>query len=399
MISKLKNLTIINKFGYFFIVLFVLANHLSTSLMWVSIISMIILAAYKFFRYKEDIVPPEPIIVKGMAVFIFCMVISSAFSNDQVKSLNVAFDFFEVMLPFFLPFLFVKTRRQLIIVILALGLAVSIPSVHAIYQGIHGNFRAGSFFSNPMFLGGLLSISIPFYYVLALEKDYLCNNKVRLFCGAVAALAAIALVYNGTRGVWVAVVVVLVLHLLSVFFRNPKLGIVLTIIFCVLSGMLWQTSTIQNRIKSITSIKNKSNMERFLIWESSIKMAKDYPITGVGLGNFNKFEMERYISPKSKGPKSHVHAHNNLLHFLAETGIIGFGGFIIMYYSIFRAFMMRQRHTIMKAGLLVTLSFLIYGMTEFNFGHREVMRIYWFILGLAFCLQKNNSMFGEDQLK
>ncbi|MPL68896.1 hypothetical protein SDC9_14629 [bioreactor metagenome] len=389
MLNDSKKLKTINRLGYFLIILFVFANNLSTAFVWISIISMIILAGYKFRRYKEDMSWPEPIIVKGMAIFIFFLILSSLFSVDRAKSLDIAFNHFKIMLPFFLPFLFVKTRRQLIIVILALGLALSIPSVHGIYQGIHGDFRVKSFFSNPMLLGGLLSLSIPFYYVLALEKDYLCNNKVRLFCGAVAALGAIALVYNGTRGVWVAVVVVFILHLLSVFFRNPKIGIILTIIFCISGGLLLQSAQIQTRVKSITSTKNISNTERLLMWESSIKMAKDYPITGVGLGNFNKFEMEQYISPKAKLPTAHVHAHNNLFHFLAETGILGLSGFIIMFYSIFCGLMPRRRQVIIKAAILVTVSLLIHGMTEYNFGHREGMRIYWFILGLALCLQKN----------
>lgn len=72
--------------------------------------------------------------------------------------------------------------------------------------------------------------------------------------------------------------------------------------------------------------------------QKALQLFEDYPMTGVGVGNF------RYAYPKYQAPEDTKtlidHAHNDFVEFLAEAGIIGFllfaAGFLYYLYRIAR---------------------------------------------------------------
>ena len=74
------------------------------------------------------------------------------------------------------------------------------------------------------------------------------------------------------------------------------------------------------------------------------------------------------------------------MQMLAETGIIGFVGFVSMFtYFIYKAilFWKKDNSSSMLIFLGGTIGLLIQGLTEFNFGNSAVMKLYWFFMGLS----------------
>jgi O-antigen ligase len=73
-------------------------------------------------------------------------------------------------------------------------------------------------------------------------------------------------------------------------------------------------------------------IERMVHWQVAGNMFLASPITGVGIGNFNvlfnTFGVQGW--PYSRG-----HAHNYYLHLLAEVGLVGFTGYMIMIITAF----------------------------------------------------------------
>jgi O-antigen ligase len=61
---------------------------------------------------------------------------------------------------------------------------------------------------------------------------------------------------------------------------------------------------------------------RTYIWKDSMNMLKDFPVLGVGLGNFSL----AYTLYKENAYWPHVydHAHNDYIELATETGIVGF---------------------------------------------------------------------------
>ncbi len=113
-------------------------------------------------------------------------------------------------------------------------------------------------------------------------------------------------------------------------------------------------------------------------------MFRDYPLTGVGMGNFNKYWKEQYCPPKHPGWKKFLAPHSSSLMYLSEGGLLGIAGYVAFYGYLF-LWSWKRRRT--RCGLLLlgsTLSIFLYGLTDTPLGAHEPLRIYWFLIGLAF---------------
>ena len=135
-----------------------------------------------------------------------------------------------------------------------------------------------------------------------------------------------ALIFNSTRGAWLAVVLVTLIYYIL---KCNKLAVFSLIVLIAVGASLSCYQPFVKRLASITDTHYQSNTERILIWHSAFNMFKDHPITGVGLGQYKDNYQHKYISPKAKEPQL-SHAHNNFMQMLAENGIIGFAGFLTL---------------------------------------------------------------------
>lgn len=164
----------------------------------------------------------------------------------------------------------------------------------------------------------------------------------------------------------------------------------------VISGFAAANITvISERAGSIIDPHTKGYTDRAFVWKGAWQMFLDHPVSGVRLGNFQEIYLERYLSPQAVEKLGH--AHNNYLHILAEKGIIGFAGFMAMF-----AYFLYYLHTQAKAGNLValgvflgTIALLLQGLTEFNFGDSAVIRMFWFLLGLAVAAANIGAKYSE----
>jgi O-antigen ligase len=150
--------------------------------------------------------------------------------------------------------------------------------------------------------------------------------------------------------------------------------------------------------ESITSTTLQSNTERVLMWQSAYEMFKDHPVLGVGLGQYAPKYLNEYKSPQAKERQNH--SHNNFLQMLAENGIVGFLGFVLLFgYLLLSSF----RNSVRKLSpyhVLIfgcTLAFILQGFTEYNFGNSAVIKYYWGTLGCLLVLaRENRDGFGES---
>jgi O-antigen ligase len=78
--------------------------------------------------------------------------------------------------------------------------------------------------------------------------------------------------------------------------------------------------------------ENYALVERMVHWQVAGNMYASSPWTGVGIGNFNTlfntFGVQGWVYPRG-------HAHNYYLHLLAEVGIVGFTGYMLMLFTSF----------------------------------------------------------------
>lgn len=123
-------------------------------------------------------------------------------------------------------------------------------------------------------------------------------------------------------------------------------------------------------------------VERMVHWQVAGNMFLSNPVTGVGIGNFNvlftKFGVQGW--PYSRG-----HAHNYYLHLLAEVGLVGFTGYMILlstaFATAYRALRrIRARHDVYGEIVVVGALGILATFSMHNFFenlHALNMGIHW----------------------
>jgi O-antigen ligase len=254
-----------------------------------------------------------------------------------------------------------------------------------------GTFSHHQTFANSYYMLFCLSLS------LMLGLRFLA---ARLAWSVPTFLIGIALAFSYTRGIWLAalfaVVFISVLHNPRVMLKAAAV-LLLVAIVTVLSS-----SGIASRARSIFELKK--NVDRLLIWETSWNMIRDYPLLGVGVGNYRQVQSE-YIREEITLPMSRSHSHNILMQVAAERGIFGLLAFFWLWYVLLQEGFTTLRRLRFRAGLRYSIAlgslagvigFFLDGFFQNNFGDTEVVTLFWVLVGLIM-LCRENSLRGDLQ--
>ncbi|GAB6137360.1 O-antigen ligase family protein [Halanaerobaculum tunisiense] len=335
---------------------------------------------------------------KGILLFSFTILVSFIGSYNLEKSFGDLENYIQIFILYNIVITSISNLKQ-VKKLFRLGLiSIVISCLYGLiwqyyYLGIE---RIDSTFMALDF-GALIVIYLLFIivYLLFEEKGFNDKLKYTLFFP----LLLITLVYNKSRGAWLGFV-----GASSIIFwlRSKKWIIWLSLLIIVV--VFFAPGAIKSRVASITDLEdNRSNLGRLALWKGAILMAKDYPINGIGLGNFKEVYMSDYKQPNTV---ANSHAHNTFLHLLSEAGIIGFLGLIYLLYSILEYLYnnyFKLQDNYYRLFVLATLGavlgvFVIQGLTETNFDRSVVARTMWTIIGLATVIIENNNVKGENEV-
>ncbi|MBP2654170.1 MAG: polymerase [Firmicutes bacterium] len=323
----------------------------------------------------------------AVGIFMVAVAISAIAAYQPINTLDRLWAYLYRMLPLVLAVAFIKTRQRLVMALVIMAISIIISDGYAIWQGIGGDFKAKAFSAHSMIFAGYLIQMIPLAAVIGLKSNLLGKRAHALMIGAIT-LSMVALVFNGTRGAWIAIAVTFIVYGLLNLKRDFKAIAGILAVLMIFGVLFASNNQIKERFNSIADMSNQSNSERVLMWRSAWNMFLDHPITGVGAGNYPKQYQTRYILPEAK-ERMQGHPHNNFLNTMAETGIVGCLAFVYMFGYILVYFFRRrggdnEGGIMAMAAFLVTVSLLVQGMTEYNYGDSAVIRMYWFIIGLAY---------------
>ncbi|MGD8386723.1 MAG: O-antigen ligase family protein [Desulfobacteraceae bacterium] len=139
----------------------------------------------------------------------------------------------------------------------------------------------------------------------------------------IACMALTALILSLSRGAWLGMATGLIFMtaclLLDRHFHRKRLligiaGAAVFSIFIVLS-----TTPVVERVIETAGKDTESNLYcRILGWKGTLDMIHEYPITGTGPGTY-AYTITQYQLPGLG--KHRTMAHNDYLHFIAETGL------------------------------------------------------------------------------
>ncbi len=324
--------------------------------------------------------------------FVLTMLVSALASGDVALGAKRWADLWVWrLLPFFVLTLTIKDKMSAKKILLCALTGLTLGSLCLIYQGLSGDVRASGFFGHPMTFAGYFCTYLPVFLVCFLDERVL--GKWRWCAGAAFVLGCLALLFNATRGAWLATAAV-VLFILAYYGlrRHSKAAIACLLVLACAGAALTQYKPFMQRLNTITDSKFQSNTERLLLWSSAWNMYKDHPLLGVGLGQYKDNYQKKYISPQAKEPDL-GHAHNNFLQMLAENGTIGFSGFVVLVaclvgYSFYSFFKQGDPYALMTS--MSALALVLQGCTEYNFGNSAVMKSFWLVQGCLLVLARKD---------
>lgn len=334
---------------------------------------------------------------KVIGIFLITMLLSALFSGDIKVGIKEWLDMWIWrMMPLIIILYFLNKSDESVKIMRAALFGLFMSCCCAIYQGFNGEVRAAGFFGNPMTLAGWLCIFLPILFIEILEHKIFYVQ--RAFSIVIFTVGSLSLYYNGTRGAWISVAIVIFL-LMAYYAIQSKKALIVSFIMIFIIGVTFNTNDYFSKRISSININHSSNQERFLMWESAWNMFKDNPIFGVGLGQYKNQYQNIYISPIAKEPNL-SHAHNNFMQMLAENGIIGTLGFIIMvgYIVLINLSNWIQSKNVFSLMISTsTITLLLQGLTEYNFGNSAVVKIYWLVMGCLLVLTcKKNDESDKD---
>ncbi|MCE5313696.1 MAG: O-antigen ligase family protein [Armatimonadota bacterium] len=185
--------------------------------------------------------------------------------------------------------------------------------------------RLSLWFGNPNDLGCVMAVAAVLS-VWLMKKDrgrLLRSGAIVLFC-----VFFKVLLETYSRGAMVGFSVGLILYLARPGWKTRAVAPLL----CILTVTLCSFGNVGGysaRLKSTANIREERSISsRLIVWRESLKMIKDHPVFGVGLGNFgNEFASQYRGERRLPGYST---AMNNILTLGAECGVVS----VLLYLSL-----------------------------------------------------------------
>ncbi|MCH7761201.1 O-antigen ligase family protein, partial [candidate division TA06 bacterium] len=279
-----------------------------------------------------------------------------------------------------------------------LHLLIAITTLTAIYgigQAIMGMDRVKGPQAMTLTFAGILII------VLSLTWSWLlfhAKGRERWILLFEALILSAALLLTYTRGAWLGLLMGLVI---LGMFSKPSFGLrrrlLVPAVFLLYISAFSIPRPVAERAQSIGDPSNPDRNIRFLMWKESLRVLRDYPITGVGLVDLLPI-YDRYVYPKAPPDLKHIHYghfHNNFVQVAVQMGLLGLTTFLFMWFNIIRREVRVYQRTkesflssIFLGSLAALAAFLVSGLFEYNYGDSEVAMLLFFTIGISLACEK-----------
>ena len=334
----------------------------------------IIVAVLLSKEYNQIVTPPlwkKFLIMLGALILSLIVNIPNYSLRYFASGVLFIFIFIEFMLVYLLGYLngqqdkedfvikafYISTWATVVTAIVQVYIIQDPMSIQGGAWGLIGGHHSG--------LGTFLVIPI------ALSLSRLLNGKnTRLIDGSTLIISIVGVFLSQSRSALFALLASVPILLIRALLRNRKqrgIIIITFIIIAIISLLLGQTVMIKTfHSKGGIDI---STYSRLFIWQGAINSYENYPlyrkIFGCGVG---AYEANNRLPINLWGSMSTTGAHNQYLHALVETGLIGLMGFLLLWGSLFLYLFKRLKSSPMLLGVWLTmLSFLLSGIVQENF--------------------------------
>ncbi|MGM0378130.1 MAG: O-antigen ligase family protein [Bacillota bacterium] len=373
--------------------LFSIFTYIATLVFVSDKLALIFLIASIIFILKE-IVIKEKFIYKSsiinhiLFILLGIFVVSTIFSINPSGSIrDLLLNGLSILLIFFISQRNYEYKEYENILKIVIFIAF-FTGVYALYQYFIGvpmksgwvdpssgiDIRVFSTFENPNLFAEYLIMILPIIYSLFFIVK---SNFEKIILLTITFVLFISLIFTYSRGGWIGCIIGIIVF---IFLYKPHY--IIGMIFLAIGSLNFLPQRFLKRILSIGSLKDASNYYRMQIWEKSLEIIKDFPLTGVGLG----YKSFREISLKYIYEYDPFHAHNTYIELAIEIGLIGLALFILLGLGLFKL-TLRSLDMDNKKGLLVLglfsglISLMAHGAAEHVLYNPKIILIFWLNIG------------------
>jgi len=252
----------------------------------------------------------------------------------------------------------------------------------SIWQFNNGMLRAEGFTNAILFAQGALILAILNAYFAQESSNIL--TRYGYFIGSMFAILAIYL--SQSRGVWLALTVVVIYFIFIKAIKNPvKYLLWLLILSCLLAIFYYESDILRARIHE--SVSEVNMMEgnnytsswglRLMAWRSAWAGFAEHPLLGVGLDGFKTIQQQQLLDGIVDSYYVNYgmyHAHNQFMQNMVVRGVLGLiAAFAILVYPMVFFW---QKSNLMSVGFIVTLGVFICALTDVPIEHQNSLYIY-----------------------
>ncbi len=374
----------------------------------ISLFHVFLIIAFIVFIYRMMFLKKTKIYYAGiegeLILFLAIIFLSIIYSSDRAGGLFEAFRFLILALMLYLVINSqnnFKHIKKLFITVVIVSFILGVSSIlqgfrpeniliNLLSQGRKLHSRASINVADPNIFASHFFIPIAFLTALVTKKDIEIKNKLLPLIVLPIMFAGVAATFS--RSAWVAIFFIVILNVLM----NKQYKIILISIFLFIivllilpQARLILQSVIQRFINIFSGMQDDSSRIRILLFLSSIYMAFDSYLLGVGMDGF----AEHFTIYFSKFESIHViEPHNIFYTVFAELGLFGLILYLWLMYKIgYTAYYNYKKNMIGIDGVInlslfiIFLSYLIfYQFYDGNLFDNN----FWIIVGMIFVVKK-----------
>lgn len=350
----------------------------------------LLLGIYLWYKNKNTVSISEEAkgYIKAYGVFVILTLPSVLFSERPMMGLK---EFLNLWIWHYIVFIviiaFIKRRDYLVNMLTVFLYTTTIDCLLTVPQCLLNMYlgqyaRGWGFGGNPLYLAGIMCMLLPVALVIVMDVGFEKRLKKAASC-AIAGIV-VGLVFNKSRSAWLTELLVIPPVIYNYIKQQKKYLIIFVLVLAGMATFMATNHDYRILIRSITNVTAPgSNRERVLVWKSAAHMIKDYPVTGIGLGQFR----EKYSQYQSNETQvTVVHVHSNYLHVAAETGLVGLAG-LLFFMGYFLVTSLRNyrkyRDPYDRLIFIVFLSNIcMMGLFDYTLMMSAGTRTMWFLLAI-----------------
>lgn len=342
-------------------------NFVYSAILLIFLISWLI---YKGISFKNIQILKYPLILFSLAIMI-----STIFSIDKFNSIKEIYKYITgLLLLIIIASLTSKEKIKVIYTLILMGLIIGLLAIYQYFfgfqnvmdyiarKGITDYFTLDYIARRRVYLPFATPNALAGYLILVLPLALIIKDKKRWI---ILLSIFFALLLTKSLGAFLSLFLALAVY----FYLQGKLEkrkVIFLLGLLVIMGLVFmaRSTTQKQHTQPIFSTVMRINY-----WKDTLSIIRAYPLTGMGLGNFNLMR-SRY-------------AHNSYLQIWAEMGILGI---ISILWLIIAAIKSKNQISYLLAA---NLAFLMHNFVDFTFFLPEISIIWWVILGLSISTEKN----------